>query len=268
MAEQTLSAAETVVIDDGSRDGTAQLVREQFAWARVLEVPNGGPSRARNHGIQAAQGDWVAFLDADDRWHPDKLRRQWAVVEREPGLAVVASDWVRRWEAPPRLPETPATSVLGYRDLLILNRFQTSTVLARRRFLAELGGFDPGVDGAEDWDLWLRLAERGTVKKLDEPLVMYRDVSTGYSKDVFRVFQTMRPMLEKHRSRFPPHTFRTIEAWHYLRFWVGLSRIGDRKRAAEVLGALFAAGLWPYAPGAAVRYLLPFLWRRRLRRTG
>lgn len=266
MAEQTLSAAETIVVDDGSGDGTAEFVRERFPWARVLEVPNGGPSRARNHGIEATRAEWVAFLDADDRWHPEKLSRQWAIAEGDAELAVVASDWMRGWVAPPSLAKAPAVSTLGYHDLLTLNRFQTSTVLARRRFLEDLGGFDPQVDGAEDWDLWLRLAGLGTVKKLDEPLVMYRDVSTGYSKDVFRVFETMRPMLEKHRSRFPRHSFRTVEAWHYLRFWVGLRRMGDRERAAEVIGALGSGGLWPYVPEATVRYLVPFLWRRRLRR--
>ncbi len=267
---QTVAPLEVILVDDGSDDGTAAWVRSQFPSVTVVEVSNGGPSRARNCGIARCRGEFVAFLDADDRWHPLKLQRQLRVLQAEPAVGLIASDWVRMFAAgPPALLADPKVTSISFRKLLVLNRFQTSTVVARRELLQRVGGFDPSVDGAEDWDLWVRVAEAARVKKVDEPLVMYRDVGSGYSKDVWRLFRTMQPTLEKHRAKVPTHEFRVIEAWHYLRFWVAFRLLGDHLRAQWVLQELGRRHLWPYVPEAGARYLLPFLgarWSQRMRR--
>ncbi|MCY0900499.1 MAG: glycosyltransferase family A protein [Firmicutes bacterium] len=263
--EQTLSVSEIVVVDDGSTDMTASFVAHRFPQVTVLRVPNGGPSRARNYGLQHVKGDWVAFLDADDRWHPDKLRVQLAVADETVG--VVASDWIRHAEFTP-VPEPIPSVELRYRDFLIMNQFQTSTVIMRRSVIEQLGGFDTAVDGAEDWDFWLRAAQVTRIRKVVWPLVQYRDVPTGYSKDVWRVYETMAVMLNKHRNTpaLSPDAFKKLEAWHHLRFWVAFILARDSGHARVAWQNAWQRELRRYVLSAAVEYLMPFLWQRMRRR--
>ncbi|PSR20040.1 MAG: glycosyltransferase family 2 protein [Sulfobacillus acidophilus] len=262
---QSVPVQEIIVIDDGSTDSTAQLVQSRFPQVQVQQIANGGPSRARNVGMRMAHGDWIAFLDADDRWHPEKMRIQLAA--RDGGARLVASDWVRGAEFTSPPDPVPRTQ-LGYRDLLKMNQFQTSTVLIERGLANVLGGFDSNVDGAEDWDYWLRASRETTIVKVDWPLVQYRDLATGYSKNVWRVYVTMQPMLDKHRETAPvsAQEFSTLEAWHHLRFWVafGLAHDGDHARAAW--HNAIQRRLRRYVPRAAWHYLAPFLIQRMRRR--
>ncbi len=268
---QTAVPAEILVVDDGSQDDSAERVQQQFGGAVRLERrENGGPSRARNTGVERATQPLLAFLDADDVWVPDKLERQYAVLRDEPSVGVVASDWVRHArELPAQVPDVLPRSVITYWDTLGLNRFQTSTVLTRTALVRQVGGFDPAVDGAEDWDLWVRLAQRAPVVKLDWPLVIYRDRDEGYSKDVWRVYETMQIMLDKHRATAPVarSRFLELEAWHHLRFAVALALMHDREHARQAAQAAFAGGRWPYALKATTTRLVPFLYGR-LRRRG
>jgi glycosyltransferase involved in cell wall biosynthesis len=266
--DQTAAPAEVVVVDDGSDDGTAAYVEARYgARVHLIVTPNGGPSRARNRGLDAASQPYVAFLDADDVWHADKLACQWPWLRDDPAIGTVASDWVRRAEDLPDhcRPPVPVTR-FSYLDTLVMNRFQTSTVLTRTALVREVGGFDPAVDGAEDWDLWVRLARRGGVVKLDRPLVVYRDVATGYSKDLMRVYRTMERLLDKHRETggIPPAQFREIEAWHHLRFAVAFYLLHDRHaaRMAWRRGWSFGRASWV----AAARRLTPFVVDRVRRR--
>lgn len=253
--------SEVIVVDDGSSDNTAEVVSQQFPQVRLMRVANGGPSRARNYGMRQAEGDWLAFLDADDRWHPDKLSVQLSI--QSPGVELVACDWVRAQEFP-SIPASIPVSQLEYRDLLTMNQFQTSTVMISRRLANELNGFDPTVDGAEDWDFWLRAALYTRVMKVDWPLVQYRDVATGYSKDVWRVYMTMQPMLDKHRGTdvMSPREFATLESWHHLRFWVAFRLAHDAVHARIAWRNAVQKRLRRRLPGAVVGYLLPFLFKR------
>jgi len=268
---QTPSPAQVLVVDDGSTDQSRQVVAERFAEdarVKLIAQANGGPSRARNRGIELVETPLLAFLDADDVWLPGKLGRQLEVLGAQEDVGLVACDWMRRMPhseaAAPELPHLPLTR-FTYRDCLILNRFQTSTVVMRTEVARALGGFDPQVDGAEDWDFWVRVAQVTGVVKLDWPLVVYRDVATGYSKDVWRVYETMHLLLDKHRATAPPG-FATIEAWHHLRFFVALWLMGDRPRARAAFSEALAPPLRWHVPSAAIRYLLPFLYGRRARR--
>lgn len=260
---QTVLPDEVVVVDDGSVDGTAAAAARFGPPVRVIHQDRQGPSAARNAGVAASGGEWVAFLDADDEWHPAKLERQLEAAGE--GIALVATDWSRALTvgAPPAaLPRTAITTT----RILLLNRFQTSTVLLSRRAFDAAGGFDPSLDGVEDWDMWLRASEHGAVVKLDWPFVRYTDVATGYSKVTERVYRTGRVMLDRRLGPEPGPRGRAVLAWHQLRFAVAFALAGDRVRARECLAECHRSGLVTAVPEAAVRYLAPFLAGRARRR--
>jgi glycosyltransferase involved in cell wall biosynthesis len=268
---QVPAPAEVIVVDDGSRDATGSIA-SSFPAVRLVRQDNQGPSAARNVGIREASQPWVAFLDADDTWLPGKLARQIAAMRRHPAAVLIAGDWVR---TEPGATGTPVPSraadgeqALSYRDLLLLNRFQTSTVLVRGDVLARSGGFDPALDGAEDWDLWLRCAKLGPVVKLEVPLVVYRDEPDGYSKDLGRLYGRMLSMLDRERgtTTLTGAAFSRVVAWHHLRFAVAFLLDRDRGQALAVVRNLRAARLLRYVPAAAAQYLAPFLGARVLRR--
>lgn len=235
--KQGASDLELIVVDDGSTDGTGDLVRQIAPMAEVVTQENQGPSAARNAGIARATGDLVAFLDGDDVWHPSKLGRQLEVLEAHPELDLLATSWSRRYPEPEPDGEL---RWLGYLDQLALNQFQTSTVLARRSLLERVGGFDSALDGVEDWDFWTRCAAQGTLAVLESKLVMYRDSPEGVSKDMRRFLQGTTQFLAKERERglLAPRHFSVIESWHYQRIAVASLLVHDPMGAVMALGRL------------------------------
>jgi glycosyltransferase involved in cell wall biosynthesis len=263
---QTRPADEIVVVDDGSTDDTVAVVRSFGGAVRLVSQPQSGPSSARNAGAAATTGEWLAFLDADDAWHPAKLERQLRVADH---AAIVATDWTRG-ALPEIAPDRVGTTRISTRDILVMNRFQTSTVLLRRRAFDASGGFDPALDGVEDWDMWLRASRHGPVVKLDWPFVRYVDVGTGYSKASERVYRTGASMLEREVGPDPGHEERAVLAYHHLRWAIAFRLMGDPGLARVCLVELRRRGLLRAVPEGTARFLVPYLaWRadRRFRRT-
>jgi glycosyltransferase involved in cell wall biosynthesis len=169
---------EAIVVDEASEDGTAGYLAT-LAGRPVSVLRNaepGGVSRARNAGLAAARAPWVAFLDDDDLWAPDRLRAQLDALDRrrEAGWACSASvvvDAALRIvgaQHPPREGSLPG-SILRYNAV----PGGASGVLARTELVRELGGFDPQLRILADWDLWIRLALRSPLATVDRPLVAY-----------------------------------------------------------------------------------------------
>ena len=160
---QTHPAIEVIVVDDGSIDDTPAVLGRYAGRVRVLRQPNRGPSAARNAALEVARGDYVAFLDADDRFLHEKIARQAALLDARPDIGLVYSDWRFIDEDGRVLPGEGRPRGEGdlLPALLLGNPIHPLAAVVRRALLAEVGGFDESLRGCEEWDLFLRLSRRG-----------------------------------------------------------------------------------------------------------
>ena len=183
---QSVPPHEVLVCDDGSTDDTLPLLRTVFAdvpKVKVLSLPHSGlPAATRNAGIAAASGDWLAFLDSDDVWLPEKTARQWAAIQAHPAIGLVCTNaFVARHGDDPQmrptlLREVPTGEVTLAR-LLEENVVITSSALVKRTLLVDAGAFSARQElrTVEDYELWLRMATLAPVHYLGDPLIIYRD---------------------------------------------------------------------------------------------
>lgn len=176
---QTYPDVETVVVDDGSTDGTVEALRPYLSHVRLIQKVNGGVATARNAGAAAATGRYVSFLDADDVWLPRKLERQVALLEADPGLGCVHCG-MDEVDAEGRLRRRLVVGGSGWiaADMLLLDRPTLvgpgSTLVMPRELFQQLGGFDSQLPPSEDWELGFRIALKHRVGFVPEPLVRYR----------------------------------------------------------------------------------------------
>ena len=172
--QQTCPPAEIIVIDDGSKDDTAQAMVPYGGKVRYVCQENAGPAAARNHGMRLATGDFIALLDSDDLWVKDRLERQLKALEQHPGLDLLfgleakftAAEQFEACEIKDRdvLAALNAAAIVvtdAFGLLLRENYIPTSSVLLRRQCLARTGYMDSTVVPTEDYDLWIRLAMHG-----------------------------------------------------------------------------------------------------------
>jgi len=175
---QTMSDLELIVIDDGSTDETRTACVQLSASdsrIRYLYQDNQGLPAARNAGIRAAQGEYVAFLDADDCWMPTKLEKQLAMADKVPSAGLVYCDYAcidktgRTWL--PTYCENVGQTL--YESLLYFNVIHgsASAVLIRKECFDQVGMFDETLRSLEDWDMWIRLAQSYECAKVPEVLV-------------------------------------------------------------------------------------------------
>ena len=169
---------EVVVVDDGSTDDSAAIVAA-FADQRVVLVrqANAGIAAALNAAAARARGRYLARLDADDLCRPGRLRAQSAVLDRDPGCVLVASDF-EVVDARGRLLDrraVPVSDLALKARLLVQSPVAHGSVLLRRDAFERAGGYRTGAEPAEDYDLWVRLAPLGTFRSVPEPLYAYRE---------------------------------------------------------------------------------------------
>lgn len=157
---QSWKEREVIVVDDGSTDGTFALLEGYGNRIRAIHQSNCGVALARNAAIEQAKGDYVAFLDADDEWLPEKLEIQVGVLRSMPDVGVLGggSEWKKGGEG--RF-QVPASREVSLESLLFGNPLCTSTVVVRTSILRESSlRFWQELQGPEDWHLWIRLAGR------------------------------------------------------------------------------------------------------------
>lgn len=199
---------EVIVVDNASTDDTPEVVR-QFSRVRYIRLPmNQGGAAARNVGVKASKGTWVAFLDDDDVWLPHNLRLQIAALAARPEAEVVYGQCIFRFldyeRVQPDARHAPVGSVFGP---LLMHNFVSSpsAIIARRRALEAAGYFDESLASGEDYDMLLRLALRVRFEFVDGPVVIYRRIPAGkYSLYLVRTGGgSLRRVVEKALAMLP-----------------------------------------------------------------
>jgi len=223
---QGFPSLEVFVVDDGSEDETAIILAElEERGVRHRRQARAGPAAARNAGVANTEGEWIAFLDADDLWLPGKLVTQLDELSRDPGAALCFGDVaVLETDGSRHSVTLSASGPPLFVRLLWGNCLATPTVLLRRRCFLEVGGFRPELQTGEDWDLWLRVAARHRCLAVRRELALVRrgagscrpsveqlETSTlAVLREVFgnRELLSRWPEVARRRSR--------VYAWHYM----------------------------------------------------
>ena len=207
--QQTYREFEVIVVDGGSTDRTGEITRgfvEKDARFILLRQPNAGIAAACNTALKQAHGEWIALLEADDVWLPEKLAAQLDLLKQEPNANLLFTDYFlwdgqndlgRRYSEPDKFPNGDVS-----RRLIFFNLFAPSTLMIKRETLNAVGLFDVELPLATDWDMWLRIAEHGRCAKgVRQPMARYRIWPGQASRNVIRMCEYNICVLEKALAR-------------------------------------------------------------------
>jgi glycosyltransferase involved in cell wall biosynthesis len=238
---QTYPNLEIIVVNDGSIDGTAALLDSYVPRIRVLHKPNGGLASARNAGHEIAKGDYVAWLDADDIAHPDRIALQVTLLQREPSVVAVCSDFstfisgqpdfesshvgtyyssfAERGRAPKLFERSSTLEVTGgrivssctywvgnqFHNLIWGNFVHPPTLMARKAALDAVGPHDMTLSSGTDYELILRLSRQGPIAFIDASLLRYRRSDQQMSESFVRgeTWSEYRVILERFKAIEP-----------------------------------------------------------------
>jgi glycosyltransferase involved in cell wall biosynthesis len=170
---QSHAPLELIVVDDGSTDDTLEVLAKYRGKVNYISQKNQGPSAARNKGILASRGEWIAFLDADDLWFEDKLQRQMECAAAHPRVCLIGALSSKN-NGDPGIQSAGAHTLINTADLLGGLPFGTSSVVARRRELISAGLFNESRRYVEDRELWLKLSTVGAAARVNRVLWSYR----------------------------------------------------------------------------------------------
>ncbi len=170
---QTSAVDEIIVIDDGSNDDTRAQITHQYPEVKYIHQANSGVSAARNRGIKQAGSSWIAFLDSDDSWLPNKIERIRQVQQQHPEYALFHSDeiWIRKGVRVNAMNKHRKSGGWIFQQCLPLCVISPSAVVIQVDLFDRVGLFDESLPACEDYDLWLRLCHRFPVYYIEQPLI-------------------------------------------------------------------------------------------------
>jgi len=248
---QSYPAKEIIVIDDGSTDGTAGMLRDQYPQVSCLSRSHSGVSAARNAGIRAAQYEWIALLDSDDAWHPQKLSVQIKMFaeNREYKLAHTDEIWIRNGKQIRQLAKHKKRGGYIFEHCLPICAMSPSSVIIHRNIFSDVGLFDESLPACEDYDLWLRICCKYPVLFSEEKLTFkYGGHDDQLSRqhwgmDRYRI-RAIAGLLSKQELRESDRELAIV----ILRKKIGIYLAGARKHGNTELVDEFSALLCSY-PG-------------------
>jgi len=178
---QTFTDFELIVVDDGSTDNTTSAMAPYSNVITLLTRENKGVSAARNFGVSQSRGKYIAFLDSDDLWLPDKLKRQVAFFEARPDALICQTEevWIKNGRRINPAKKHRKPSGMIFMPSLELCLVSPSAAMIKKSFFLEMGGFDESLPACEDYDLWLRISCRHPIHLIDDPQVIKRGGHKG-----------------------------------------------------------------------------------------
>lgn len=252
---QTRPPDEIIVVDDCSTDRTGEIAETFSQRVRVIKLPkNIGVSKASNCGVEASIGDWLAFLDHDDWFFPKKLEMfQQCSLENPNAVLIYSACRIRSADGSERdsrfVPPNQMDCRLRYACVIPTS----SAVMLRREAFEAVGGFDPLYSGAQDWDMWLKIADRfstAAFAAVPEPLVVFRRVAGSLSSGAVRQFSQYCEIVERRSlygtSGLPRYLLhRKINAFQHFDIAIALRGEGSNKYLGYIIKSLV---FWPF-PG-------------------
>lgn len=236
--EQTYQSLEIIVIDDGSTDDTGKMLENYGGQLRYFYQENRGISGARNAGIKSARGEFIAFLDSDDYWLPEKTAQQLALFKQHPEYALVAARCASiRLDGSYREKNRPGKSGWVLEDLFKANFIRTSAAMVKQECFKNIGLFDEELRECEEYDLWLRIAAQYPVGFINKSLAVYVDNPDGASTDSLTGRLYRLRVLEKQylQDTIPANLYarRIADTCHYIgRHYI---KKGEKARGVQYL---------------------------------